>query len=38
MVGFMDTSISRFFNQRSDPRTLETFTRGPLAAHLNAYA
>jgi site-specific recombinase XerD len=38
MVGFMDTPINRFFNQRSDPRTLEAFTRGPLAAHLNAYA
>jgi len=38
MLGFMETPISHFFNERSDPRTLEAFTRGPLAAHLSAYA
>jgi hypothetical protein len=34
----METPINHFFNERSDPRTLEAFTRGPLAAHLSAYA
>ena len=38
MLGFMETPINHFFNERSDPRTLEALTRGPLAAHLGAYA
>ena len=38
MLGLMETPINYFFNERSDPRTLEAFTRRPLAAHLSAYA
>ena len=39
MLGFMETPINHFFDERSsNPRTLEAFTRGPLAAHLSAYA
>src|SRR6516225_2598059 len=38
MLGFMETPINYFFNERSNPRTLEAFTRGPLAAQLSDYA
>jgi hypothetical protein len=38
MLGFMETPLNRFFNERSDPRTLDALTRGPLATHLRAYA
>ena len=38
MLGFMDTPLNHFFNERSDPRTLDALTRGPLAAHLRTYA
>lgn len=31
-------SLHRFFNCRTDPRTLDVLTRGPLASHLQAYA
>ena len=38
MLGFMETPINHFFNERIGSKTLEAFTRGPLAAHLSAYA
>ena len=38
MLGFMDTPLNHFFDERSDPRTLDALTRGPLAAHLRTYA
>jgi site-specific recombinase XerD len=38
MLGFMETPINHFFNERIGWKTLEAFTRGPLAAHLSAYA
>ena len=38
MLGFMETPLNHFFNERSDPRTLDALTRGPLAAHLRTYA
>ena len=39
MLGFMETPINHFFDERSsNPRTLEAFTESPLAAHLSAYA
>jgi hypothetical protein len=38
MLGLMETPLTYFFNERTDPRTLETLTRGPLAAPLKAYA
>ena len=38
MLGFMETPLNYFFNERSDPRTLDALTRGPLVAHLKAYA
>jgi hypothetical protein len=37
MLGFMETPLSHFFSERSDPRTLDALTRGPLAAHLRTY-
>jgi hypothetical protein len=37
-AGFMETPLNHFFNERSDPRTLDALTRGPLAAHLRTYA
>ena len=37
-AGFMETPLNRFFNERSDPRTLDALTSGPLAAPLNTYA
>jgi site-specific recombinase XerD len=30
--------LHHFFNRRTDPRTLDVLTRGPLAPHLQAYA
>lgn len=30
--------LHHFFNRRTDPRTLDVLTRGPLASHLQAYA
>src|ERR1700751_1888036 len=38
MLGFMETPLNHFFSERSDPRTLDALTRGPLAAHLRTYA
>jgi len=38
MLGLMQTSLNYFFNERTDPRTLDTLTRGLLAARLKAYA
>ncbi len=38
MLGFMETPLNHFFNERSDPRTLDALIRGPLAAHLRTYA
>jgi site-specific recombinase XerD len=38
MLGLMESPFSHFFNERIDPRTLDTLTRGPLAARLKAYA
>src|SRR3984893_19013293 len=38
MLGFMKTPLNHFFSDRSDPRTLDALTRGPLAAHLRTYA
>ena len=38
MLGFMEIPLNHFFNERSDPRTLDALTRGPLAAHLRTYA
>jgi hypothetical protein len=34
----MQTPLNYFCNERTDPRTLDTLTRGLLAAHLKAYA
>jgi hypothetical protein len=34
----MQTPLNYFCNERTDPRTLDTVTRGLLAAHLKAYA
>ena len=34
MLGVMETPLNYFFTERTDPRTLETLTRGPLAAPL----
>jgi hypothetical protein len=31
MLGLMQTSLNYFFNERTDPRTLDTLTRGLLA-------
>jgi hypothetical protein len=38
MLGLMQTPLNYFFNERTDPRTLGTLTRGLLAARLKAYA
>jgi site-specific recombinase XerD len=38
MLGFMEAPLNHFFNERSDPRTLDVLTGSPLAAHLKAYA
>jgi hypothetical protein len=38
MLGFMETPLNQFFNERSDPSTLEALTSGPLAAYLITYA
>jgi site-specific recombinase XerD len=38
MLALMETPLNYFFNERTDPRTLDTLTRGPLAAPLKAYA
>ena len=34
----MEIPLHHFFNSRTDPRTLDVLTRGPLAPHLQAYA
>lgn len=34
----MKNPLNHFFNERRNPRTLEAFARGPLAAHVSAYA
>lgn len=34
----MEIPLHHFFNRRTDPRTLDVLTRGPLAPHLQAYA
>jgi site-specific recombinase XerD len=34
----MEIPLRHFFNSRTDPRTLDVLTRGPLAPHLQAYA
>jgi site-specific recombinase XerD len=38
MLGLMETPLNYFLTERTDPRTLDTLTRGPLAAPLKAYA
>jgi hypothetical protein len=38
MLGFMETPLNHFFNERSDPRTLDALIRGPLSVHLRTYA
>ena len=34
----MEIPFHHFFNRRTDPRTLDVLTRGPLAPYLKAYA
>lgn len=34
----METSLHHFFNSRTDPRTIDVLTRGPLGPYLGAYA
>ena len=34
----MDTPFDYFFNDRTNPRTIEALTSGPLASSLNTYA
>ena len=34
----METPLHHFFTSRTDPRTLDVLTRGPLAPYLSAYA
>ncbi|MGH6690292.1 MAG: hypothetical protein ACREF4_06405 [Gammaproteobacteria bacterium] len=34
----MDTPLHHFFNRRTNPRTLDVLTRGPLSPYLTAYA
>jgi len=34
----METPFDYFFNDRTNPRTIEALRRGPLAAPLEAYA
>jgi hypothetical protein len=38
MLGLMQTRLNYFFNERTDSRTLDTLTRGLLAARSKAYA
>ena len=38
MLGRMETPFNHFFNDRIYAGTLDELTRGPLAAHLKAYA
>src|SRR5438093_11934738 len=38
MLGAMKTTFDRFFNERTDPGTLDILTRGPLARQLPVYA
>src|SRR5258708_8494048 len=38
MLGVMETPFNHFFTDRIYPGTLDVITRGPLAAHLMAYA
>ncbi len=34
----METPLQQFFSRRTDPRTLDVLTRGPLGPYLSAYA